>query len=162
MIIFGWGHASIKNYGPTYKIPCKNCGNENHWYLSRTMTWFTLFFIPIFPYNIKYFLYCPVCQNGINVEGEQVKELRPLAEANQLLVDGSISEIEYKSKIESLSLSKGENQKDTVEVTEEKKDAGTGEGKQGNMTFMFCTQCGNKVEKTDKFCGRCGDKNQNV
>ena len=41
------------------------------------MTWFTLFFIPVIPYEIKFFLTCPICQYGINRDTAQFHELKP-------------------------------------------------------------------------------------
>jgi len=55
MIIFGWGHQTIKNIGPTFKNHCSHCNNEDYWTLTKYTTWFTLFFIPVIPYSIKYF-----------------------------------------------------------------------------------------------------------
>src|SRR3990167_6580332 len=98
MIIFGWGHQTIKNFGPTFKNHCSHCNNEEYWTLTRHTTWFTLFFIPIIPYSVKYFLSCPICQYGITLDNKQVEQIKPIAEANQLLIDGKITEVEYKNK----------------------------------------------------------------
>jgi len=67
------------------------------------MTWFTLFFIPVFPYSIKYFLSCPICKYGLVLDQKQINEIKPLAEANQLLIDGKITKEEYQDKLNQLS-----------------------------------------------------------
>ena len=151
MIIFGWGFQTIKNFGPTFKRLCDHCRNEEYWNLTRIMTWFTLFFVPIFPYEIKHFLSCPICKYGFNLNGEQSGKLKPLAEANQLLVDGKITAEEYHSR---LNLLNGESQatSETSPETVEAKvlPANTQEG------LSFCAQCGNKVTHDLKYCGNCG------
>ncbi|MBN4057170.1 hypothetical protein JYU19_02565 [bacterium AH-315-J21] len=63
----------------------------------KISNWFTLFFIPIFPYSTKRLLVCPVCKVSFELESEQYDEMRPIAEANQRLVDGKISNQEHQS-----------------------------------------------------------------
>lgn len=149
MIIFGWGHQTIKNIGPTFKNHCNHCNNEDYWTLTKYTTWFTLFFIPVIPYSIKYFLSCPVCQYGITLDNNQLEQIKPIAEANQLLIDGKITEIEYKAKVEQLG-----NGAPSVEgeVIEEKPLSNTEE------TNKFCSECGTKISEDTKFCGNCGTK----
>ena len=150
MIIFGWGHQTTKNFGPTFKNHCSHCNNEEYWVLTRFMTWFTLFFIPVFPYSIKYFLSCPICQYGLTLDGEQIEKIKPIAEANQLLIDWKITEAEYKMKINQLG-------NDAVQQVE----AQPVEQKvlvSGNEEFGFCAECGTKLTKEIKFCGNCGTK----
>lgn len=150
MIIFGWGHQMIKNFGPTFRQHCSHCNNDEYWVLMRTMTWFTLFFIPVFPYLKKYFLTCPVCEYGFILDSEQTEKIKPLAEANQLLVDGKITEMEYKVQMNQL-----ENRSPIpveAELVEQKEFVG------GNEEISFCSECGRKVTKKIKFCGYCGVK----
>ena len=56
MIIFGWNFQTIKQIGFVFKKVCEHCNNEEYWVLTRTITWFTLFFIPVIPYSFKFFL----------------------------------------------------------------------------------------------------------
>ncbi len=149
MIIFGWGHQTIKNIGPTFKNHCSHCNNEDYWTLTKYTTWFTLFFIPVIPYSIKYFLSCPVCQYGITLDSNQLEQIKPIAEANQLLIDGKITEIEYKAKVEQLGSGATSVE---GEVIEEKPLSNTGE------TNKFCSECGTKITEDTKFCGNCGAK----
>lgn len=152
MIIFGWGHQTIKNIGPTFKNHCSHCNNEDYWTLTKYTTWFTLFFIPVIPYSIKYFLSCPVCQYGITLDSNQLEQIKPIAEANQLLIDGKITEIEYKNKVEQLG-----NGSSSVEgeVIEQKPTSDISE------TNKFCSECGTVITEDTKFCGNCGAKISN-
>lgn len=149
MIIFGWGHQTIKNIGPTFKNHCSHCNNEDYWALTKYTTWFTLFFIPVIPYSIKYFLSCPVCQYGITLDSNQLEQIKPIAETNQLLIDGKITETEYKAKVEQLGSGAPSVE---GEVIEEKPSSNTGE------TNKFCSECGTKITEDTKFCGNCGAK----
>ena len=145
MIIFGWGYQTTKIFGPTFEHACPNCNNKEHWILNRVMTWFTLFFIPIFPYSIEYFLGCPVCQHGLTLDGKQIKEIKPVAELNQLLIDGKVSELEYKSQINKLEANNSSQ-------TE------TGILKDSVDKLIYCSACGKSIIKEIKFCGNCGTK----
>ena len=138
----------IKNFGPTFKQHCNHCGNDDYWVLTRIMTWFTLFFVPIFPYSIKYFLSCPVCQYGLTLDSKQSDELRPLAEANQLLLDGKITKEEYQVRLSLPQAS--ESQEKVVEAEIETKVA------HKPTSLKFCASCGTEVVKDVKFCGNCG------
>ena len=149
MIIFGWGFQTIKNFGPVFKNLCSHCNNEEYWVLTRVMTWFTLFFIPIFPYEIKHHLTCPVCKYGVTLKGEQVAQMKPLAETNQLLVDGKITADEYHAKINLLN--GGATEVVHAEVAEAKI---LPEG--GDTHSSYCSSCGTQVTKELKFCGNCG------
>jgi hypothetical protein len=149
MILFGWGHTMTRVFGPTFNYLCNHCHNEEYWILSRITTWFTLFFIPVFPYTVKYFLACPICQYGVELNSEQIEKIRPLAEINQLLLEGEITQEEYQTKVASLN---GEKfpQKSTVAV-EEVQALPT-----STNDLKYCSECGKEVVREIKFCGNCG------
>jgi hypothetical protein len=149
MIIFGWGRQTIKQIGVVFKKLCGHCNNEEYWILTRTITWFTLFFIPIIPYSVKYFLSCPVCKYGFDLNSKQVDEIKPLAEINQLLVDGKITEAEYHSRINLLN-GDSPSEPAQIEVLENKVLP------EGNVALSYCGSCGTSITKELKFCGNCG------
>lgn len=153
MIIFGWGRQTIKQIGVTFKNLCSHCHNEDYWILTRIMTWFTLFFIPVFPYSIKYFLSCPICKYGLVLDQKQINEIKPLAEANQLLIDGKITKEEYQAKLNQLSA--GERKEIAAAHMEPEKEV-ISENTQSKS--QFCGSCGNKLEDESKFCSKCGAK----
>jgi len=149
MIIFGWGHQTIKIFGPTFSYHCSHCDNEEYWVLTRCITWFTVFFIPIIPYSFKYFLSCPICQYGITPDNQQVEQIKPIAEVNQLLISKKITEIEYRAKI--AQLENGESSSVEGKIIKEKSSSISGKNK-------FCSKCGFMAAKDMKFCGNCGVK----
>jgi len=76
MIIFGWGKVTLKNYGAIEKKQCPHCHNEGMWELRRYRTWFTLFFIPVIPYNQKALLVCPICEQCLCLNSAQFQQLK--------------------------------------------------------------------------------------
>ncbi|OJI07306.1 hypothetical protein BK005_01925 [bacterium CG10_37_50] len=149
MIIFGWGHQKINNVGPTFKQQCSHCNNSEYWLLNKISTWFTLFFIPVFPYENKHFLSCPICQYGVELKSAQADEIKPFAEANQLLIDGKITENEYKTRLSLLPNRESEIVEAEVEQSIKSDDS----------PLTFCSNCGTGLTGEIKFCGNCGAKN---
>ena len=151
MFIFGWGRTTIWNVGAVFKQLCSNCHNEEFWVLVRRTTWFTLFFIPVIPYETKWTLICPVCKFGIKLTPAQVKELMPIAELNQLLIQKKISEQEHGARMAALnSKTQAVPEKETVIKTVE------AEVREGNA--RFCGDCGGELLPEGKFCTHCGTK----
>lgn len=150
MIIFGWGCQTIKQIGIAFKQLCGHCHNEEYWVLQKITTWFTIFFIPIFPYSIKYFLSCPVCKYGLTLNQKQIGQIKPVVEINQELIDGKITQAEFQSKIIQLnSLSTEPAQ------SEEVKEAKTTTSIERNLNY--CSNCGTNITSDLKFCGNCGN-----
>lgn len=71
MIIFGWGRRMTKDHGPGQGILCPNCRNNTRFHLIVRRTWFTLFFIPVIPYETMYMEICPICSRGQQVTKDQ-------------------------------------------------------------------------------------------
>jgi hypothetical protein len=141
MVIFGWGRQTIKQIGVLFKQLCNHCHNEEYWILTKITTWFTLFFVPVFPYSIKYFLSCPVCKYGLTLDQKQIELFKPIAEANQLLVEGKITQEEYQAR---------SPDRVKVEAVETKALA------DGEAKLSYCGSCGTTITKELKFCGNCG------
>ena len=81
MIIFGT-KTFPKMKGLKKEITvCNVCGEESRWQLWRIASWFTLFFIPVFPYYIKQILICPICNsNEIKITSKNKDNLLPQIE----------------------------------------------------------------------------------
>jgi hypothetical protein len=154
MIIYGWGFTTEKKYGPTFKNKCKNCNNEEYWILKRIISWFTLFFIPVIPYKTQYFLYCPVCEHGLFLDGDQTEKIRPLATLNQELIDEKITQAEYveRRRILSTSTSVSEPQNTPTESNAQKEITTPAK----HIKSKFCSECGNPMLASSKFCSECG------
>ena len=76
IFIFGLGKITKRNYGSLHDKKCKFCQENNEYELLRTITWFTLFFIPIIPYRFMYYLVCPNCEHGYEITRDQFDSIR--------------------------------------------------------------------------------------
>lgn len=61
-----WGSRSMdKTLGETERTyQCQHCNNVSHYKIFKRSDWFTLFWIPIFPFSSKYYISCPICNFG--------------------------------------------------------------------------------------------------
>lgn len=78
MIIFGWGYRRTKSIGPVKESHCGRCNNSVSLELVKLSTWFTLFFIPVFPYENRKLLVCPICGAYEEISKEEFDELETL------------------------------------------------------------------------------------
>ncbi|MCK4744799.1 zinc-ribbon domain-containing protein [Candidatus Parcubacteria bacterium] len=154
MIIFGWGHQTVKNYGVVFKNQCGNCKNDDYWQLIKTTTWFTLFFIPIIPYNVRHLLICPICEHGVELNNTKAYEFKNIAEANTDLINNKITMGEYQERV-------GEPMKNKKQkiingnIVEEKKMF---QDTKKTGIKKICNNCGENIKKDSFFCPQCGYK----
>ena len=153
MIIYGWGRQTRKNYGVAFRQTCGHCGKEDYWRLMRIRTWFTLFFIPIIPYSTEFFLHCPICERGSYLDRTQIETVLPLVEANQMLLNGKISEEEHLKMLGH----KSEPREDTLDTKLLEVEVKNSENSQGS----YCPNCGSRITGDAKFCAGCGKKTIN-
>lgn len=86
-IIWGWGKRTVALLGTLGQEICPNCHNMVEMGYLRIRTWFTLFFIPVIPYSIKYIM-CPVCSKGVETDGNLMKSVETSSSEPQLLGPG--------------------------------------------------------------------------
>lgn len=99
-VIFGWNHQIVKNSGPVLPQVCPNCKNDEYWHLLKISTWFTLFFIPVFPYENNRLIMCPICKEGLKIDSETFTVYKSIAEINTDFTENRITESERTSKLE--------------------------------------------------------------
>ena len=95
IVLFGFDHQKVVHEGPLDKIRCGRCSNEDYWLLDKISLWFTLFFIPVFPYRSIYLKYCPICSEQQSLSKEEFEYLKPIANLNRAVVEGRLSEEEF-------------------------------------------------------------------
>lgn len=61
----------MKKYASLPPNSCIHCNNTVNKELIKVKSWVTLFFIPIFPYNTKYLLMCPICRTCYEITKDQ-------------------------------------------------------------------------------------------
>jgi hypothetical protein len=59
MIIFGW-KPTVKELAALF-TRCRSCGMQGWQRIYRTMTWFTLFFLPVLPLMVSRAVICGTC-----------------------------------------------------------------------------------------------------
>lgn len=58
-----WGSKpTVKRFEKDYLESCPICGEVSKMNYIEQKTWFTLFWIPLFPYGAKYFYGCSECE----------------------------------------------------------------------------------------------------
>ena len=74
MILF-WGSKGYqKDLGHTpTAIECGHCNNVDTWEIVETGRKFTIYWIPLFPYSKSYFVSCPICHYGKEIEKSEVE-----------------------------------------------------------------------------------------
>lgn len=76
MIIWGWGKVTKKVIGSVFQRTCNFCNSTSVWQLFLMRTWFTLFFIPVIPYKIRYGIGCPNCGSYMELTKEQFEQIK--------------------------------------------------------------------------------------
>jgi hypothetical protein len=74
-----WGYRRYLQQLAMLTFLCGNCGNPAAHTLSRAVTKFTLFFIPLFPISSKYFTQCTFCGASRKVGKEEAAQLQQQA-----------------------------------------------------------------------------------
>jgi len=97
MIIFGWGYETRKEYGPTLPIKCPNCNNNVFCHLVHSRIWLTLFFIPVIPYQSRYYLLCEICSQGVELKDTQIDEIKRVNQTTLSFLNQEITQEQYKS-----------------------------------------------------------------
>lgn len=97
--IFGWGRGTATDLGPTLPLTCPNCRNDTVWHFHEHKKWFTLFFLPVFPYDTKHVLLCPICSHGIQLRGNQLDQARRLNSAAQSYFADTMSEDQFQAAL---------------------------------------------------------------
>ena len=99
IIIFGI-KKRVKDHGVVEKFTCTNCNNESGWSLIKTHTWFTLFWIPVFPINFpEYFLMCPICRGAVTLDKDGKEKYLRIYNINKEYLAGKITDEEFRERM---------------------------------------------------------------
>ena len=76
-MIVGWGHTITKKYyGDMPERSCPHCDKITKWQIMRIISWYDVFFIPVCPWETKYWLLCPICEHGVNITKRESERIR--------------------------------------------------------------------------------------
>lgn len=98
-IIFGWGHTRTNEIGVVFKERCPHCSNDTNFLLIVVKVFFTLFFIPVFPYSVKRLITCSICNFNYELDTEDFERLKYLADIYKKYSSGLLTEDEYSSLV---------------------------------------------------------------
>jgi hypothetical protein len=74
-----WGYKRYAQQLAMLTFLCASCGNPAAHALTRLVTKFTFFFIPLFPISSKYFTQCTFCGDSRRVAKEEAAQLQAQA-----------------------------------------------------------------------------------
>ncbi len=103
MIIWGWGRVTKKFIGAAFQRTCNYCNQTNIWQLCIVRKWFTLFFIPVIPYEKAYRIACPNCGSYIELTKEQFEKMKLQIEStdsNGEIDNHDADDLKYRGKTE--------------------------------------------------------------
>ncbi len=109
MFILFRGHQTRKDYGPTLPMKCLNCKDDVWLRLVNIKTWFTIFFIPVFPYKWEYYLLCNICSQGVKLEPWQIDKAKGLNRYTISFLNKEINQREYNKYLDDFKLSEEDN-----------------------------------------------------
>ncbi|MDF2985075.1 MAG: hypothetical protein K0R50_585 [Eubacterium sp.] len=109
LFIFGWGKQTVKNHGPVQIFHCDHCNNDKYWTLYSRRTWFTLFFIPVIPYQTEHLMLCPICNHGVKLDNAKFNELKPIAQCNLDMINKKITQEQHSEIMKGLASSANKN-----------------------------------------------------
>lgn len=104
LFVFGWGKRTHTDHGPALEVSCPVCHNQSYWHYKHYRTWFTLFFIPVIPYDSFHYLMCNVCQRVIGLNESEQERAKALTGYTAQFLKHQISPEEYQTRISQAKL----------------------------------------------------------
>lgn len=96
IFIFDWGYRTAKEIGPLAAEDLPSHPDDAEFYvLLRETEWFRLFFIPVIPTAVRYFLENRDSSERWPVDQALAKKFAPLAELNQRAARNEVTEEEF-------------------------------------------------------------------
>lgn len=101
-VIIGWDECFEDIYTSVENKHCIYCNNIEEWRLKRKRYFYTFFFIPIFPQNTEYFIYCSKCKNQTKIFKKDFEDYRKISVINNKYISKKIDEIDKKNQLKPL------------------------------------------------------------
>lgn len=120
MIIFGWGHRTLKKYGTIQSKTCVHCYQNRDIDLIKITIWFTLFFIPVIPISRRYLLMCLSCKGIEELDKETFfeyvdnKENKGYQPTKQSFNNKTQTQINFLKEMETLKKEKEEKKSESI------------------------------------------------
>lgn len=94
-ILFGFDKETRRDYGAAFPVICPRCHNPTRLRVVEIKKWFTLFLIPILPYESTYWLRCEICSHGVKLSDDQFEKAKRLCRAARAVQEERMSEERY-------------------------------------------------------------------
>lgn len=108
MFIMGFGKKTYDVVGETEVQKCRNCSHERPFKYVIEKSWFSLFFVDIFPYKQRNLLVCPVCSAGYKApQNIKFTKKEPVSK-EQAMESRESLQLKIKAKLESGEISHNE------------------------------------------------------
>ena len=102
--ILGWSFQNTTSFGGVKNHFCKKCDRRDLWQLSKVSTYFTLFFIPLFPHSTRYTYDCPICNQGITLDKKTFSNYKAISQINQDFDNGKIDSLKQQVALEEIEV----------------------------------------------------------
>ena len=101
MIILFGTRGKVHDHGPTIAATCPHCHNSVVLHDVQMRTWFTLFFIPVFPLGRgRRTLMCPICRWTRDVPKSAEPLTSEMGEITKQWQAGALRDDEYGKRVE--------------------------------------------------------------
>jgi hypothetical protein len=102
VIIFGF-RGKLKDQGEAVPAVCPRCHNGTFFHFMSRQRWFTLFFIPVFPYSSKHYIVCPVCSFSVALDAAGRERAGRMMQLTSQWRAGALSEEAYRAQVEAFT-----------------------------------------------------------
>ena len=100
VVIFGFGAGNPDDQGEVAPAVCPNCHNQVFLHHVRSKKSVRLYFVPVVPYGTDDYLVCPVCSRGLQLSGNQLRQVRSMSAATAAFRAGRIPQAQYTAQVE--------------------------------------------------------------
>jgi hypothetical protein len=103
IVFFGWGGGKPKDLGAAIPTRCLRCNNSVTYRYYSVTKWFRLYFIPLIPYDTKYFLVCPTCMASKQLDKASRAQVIRLVATTSAMQAGQLSQERYAEQIQGIT-----------------------------------------------------------
>jgi len=100
ILIVGWGGGVTQDLGEVAPTVCPRCHNEVFLHEIRSNKQFSVYFVPIVPYDSNAYLACPICHTGMPLKADQIGAAERMRATTQRFRRRRLEEPAYRVAIE--------------------------------------------------------------
>jgi hypothetical protein len=100
VFVVGWGGGTPKDLGPAIPYECPRCGNTVMYHLVEVSKKLSVFFVSVASYSTTYFLGCPTCSHGQELDRRDVDLTKQMVDISLAWGHGRVTTADYTSAVE--------------------------------------------------------------